>query len=67
MVITCISCSRLEDRVGLVTGAASGIGKSAAGLSAKHGAEVDIADIRGDLADKSMPRFGSFFNFIYSL
>jgi 3-hydroxybutyrate dehydrogenase len=39
---------RLEDKIAVVTGAASGIGKEIAGTFARHGAKVVIADL--DLA-----------------
>ncbi|XP_016504400.2 borneol dehydrogenase, mitochondrial [Nicotiana tabacum] len=43
---------RLEGRVAIITGAASGIGEAAARLFSKHRAKVVIADIQDDLSQK---------------
>uniref|UniRef100_M1CPL4 Short chain alcohol dehydrogenase n=1 Tax=Solanum tuberosum TaxID=4113 RepID=M1CPL4_SOLTU len=43
---------RLEGKVAIITGAASGIGEVAARLFTRHGAVVVIADIQDDLAQK---------------
>ncbi|MEP7329150.1 MAG: 3-hydroxybutyrate dehydrogenase [Betaproteobacteria bacterium] len=42
---------KLQDKVGIVTGAASGIGKAIAQLYAKEGAKVAIADLNIDAAN----------------
>ena len=42
---------RLEGRVALITGAASGIGRAAAGLFAGEGARVVLADVDGEGAE----------------
>jgi NAD(P)-dependent dehydrogenase (short-subunit alcohol dehydrogenase family) len=44
----------LRDRIAVVTGGGGGIGAATARLFAAHGATVVIADIDGDLADKTV-------------
>jgi 3-hydroxybutyrate dehydrogenase len=45
--------NKLEGKVAIITGAASGIGKAIAGLYARHGARVAIADINQQAADQA--------------
>ncbi|MDE0686875.1 MAG: glucose 1-dehydrogenase [Candidatus Poribacteria bacterium] len=45
---------RLKDKVAIVTGAASGIGKATAILFAEHGAKIVVADIDEDRANQTV-------------
>ncbi len=46
---------RLDGRVAIVTGAASGIGRAIAGLFAAHGARVVVADVTQTVIEGGMP------------
>lgn len=46
---------RLDGRVAIVTGAASGIGRAIAGLFASHGARVVVADVTQTVIEGGMP------------
>lgn len=44
-------CFRIEGKVAIITGGASGFGESTARVLARHGAKVIIADVQDDLAE----------------
>ncbi|RZC86185.1 hypothetical protein C5167_007373 [Papaver somniferum] len=53
-----MSTARLEGKVAIITGAASGIGEAAARLFVENGASVVIADVQDELGDQVVASIG---------
>jgi NAD(P)-dependent dehydrogenase (short-subunit alcohol dehydrogenase family) len=57
---------KMDDRVTVITGAASGIGKAIAELFAKEGAKVVVSDIQDELGQKLAKSLGNDATFIHA-
>ncbi|MFW9808434.1 MAG: SDR family NAD(P)-dependent oxidoreductase [Candidatus Thorarchaeota archaeon] len=57
---------KLKDRVALITGSASGIGKAIAQLFVKEGAQVVISDIQDELGQELAEELGERASFIHA-
>ena len=53
--------SKLQDKVAVITGAASGLGKGCAELFAREGATVVVADIQDEAGEKFADSIGGMY------
>lgn len=58
MSLWCVQTSRLQGKIALITGGASGIGACTAKVFANHGAKVVIADIQNELGQSVSESIG---------
>ena len=57
---------KMDDRVTVITGGASGIGKAIAELFAKEGARVVVSDIQDDLGQRLAKSLGDNTTFVHA-
>jgi NAD(P)-dependent dehydrogenase (short-subunit alcohol dehydrogenase family) len=65
-MIGCEKMGRIDNRVAVITGAASGIGKAIADLFVKEGAQVVISDIQDEPGQKLADSLGENASFIHA-
>ena len=65
-VTGCVKMGKLDNRVAVITGSASGIGKAIAELFAREGARVVISDVQDELGQKLAEEIGKSAIFVHA-